>query len=159
VTTFTLRVSDSLAATLSSAKMRASLDTFLGQPHPLPWDPGPGHQRISLTLADTSVVAAAAYLRCSASSALRRIAVDGLEPPRRTAIPNEILTSTSAAASILLTTPNSPLTPKRTKTGPQESASRRRDLGGALIQFSCSLLLIGVWLFFISRKKRTAKGA
>jgi hypothetical protein len=159
VTTFTLRVSDSLAAGLSSAKMRASLDAFLCQPHPLPRDPGPGHERISLTLSEPSVNEAAAYLQCSASSALRRIAIHGLGAPRRTAIPTDSLSSQPAPASVGRTTPNPAMPPERTKTGPQDSTSQGQAIAAALIQFLCSFLFLGVWLFFISHKKKGLKGS
>jgi hypothetical protein len=149
VTTFTLRVSDFLAANLTSATMRASVDAFLWQPHPLPTDPGPGYERISLTLTETSVGAAAAYLQCSASSALRRIAIDALGGPRRGgATPKVCLPNTSAPASI----------PWK-DTATQGNASQGQAIAGALIQFLCSVLFVGGWLFFISRKKRSVNGA
>jgi hypothetical protein len=160
VTTFTLRVSDSLAADLSSARMRALVDAFLRQPHPLPRDPGPGYERISLTLTETSVNAAAAYLQCSASSALRRIAIGEPGDPRRASIPNGPFPNMMPApASIRRTTPNLALNPQRTETSPRGSASKGQSIAGALIQFLCSALFLGVWLFFISRKKKSAKGA
>ncbi len=159
MTTFTLRVSDSLAAGLSSANMRASVDAFLRRPHPLPKDPGPGYKRISLTLTDTSVAAAAAYLQCTASSALRRIANDGLGAPRRNSIHNAFFPSTPAPTSIRRTPPNPVFTTPPTETDPRGSSSRGYGLAGAVIQFVCSALLLGVWFFFTSHKKKSAKGA
>jgi hypothetical protein len=76
MTTFTLRVSEMFAARLSSAEMRVWLEDFLHAPHSLPPDPGPGDERISLTLPPSLVEAASASLRCSTSAALRRIAVE-----------------------------------------------------------------------------------
>src|SRR6266849_3209581 len=76
--TFTFRVSPDLAMRLTSARMRSWLDAFLQQPHALPVDPGPGDERISLTLSPRIVNAVAAHSGCSASSALRRIAIERL---------------------------------------------------------------------------------
>lgn len=76
MTTFTLRGSKSLIARLSSAAMRSWLEDFLRDPYFLPPDPGSGDQRISLTLPQAAVQRASACLQCSASAALRRIAVE-----------------------------------------------------------------------------------
>jgi len=79
--TFTFRISESLARRLSSAQMRDWLGEFQRQPCQLPADPGPGEARISLTLPEAQVRAVAGYLRCSASTALRRIALGATQPP------------------------------------------------------------------------------
>lgn len=76
MTTFTLRVSNSLADRLSSAQMRAWIGEFLRGPRPLPPDPGPGDRRMSLTLAADQVKQLAAVLGCPPSSALRRLAAE-----------------------------------------------------------------------------------
>ena len=80
MTTFTLRTTGSLAEHLSSAKMRSMIAEFLRQPHTLPPDPGPGKDRISLTLPDESVCGLARFLRCSTSEALRRLALNATQP-------------------------------------------------------------------------------
>jgi hypothetical protein len=80
MTTFTFRVSDSLADRLSSAQMRSWIAEFLRQPHPLPRDPGSGPARVSLTLPDDAVRAVAGHLGCSASEALRRLVADAVGP-------------------------------------------------------------------------------
>jgi hypothetical protein len=81
--TFTFRATPELALHLSSARMRSWLDAFLEQPHALPTDPGPGGERISLTLSPTAVDAVAAHAGCSPSSALRRIAAERLGASER----------------------------------------------------------------------------
>jgi hypothetical protein len=158
VTTFTIRISDSVAAGLSSGKMRASLDAFLRQPHPLPHDPGPGPERISLTLTERSVNAAAAYLQCSASSALRRIAIERLGVPRpATPVPSVFLLSTPAPTSILQKTPNPAPTAHRTETVQQDSASQGKAVVGALIQFLFSVLFLGHGFSLALVRRRTLK--
>src|ERR1035437_6461303 len=91
--------------------------------------------------------------------ALRRIAIHGLGAPRRTAIPTDSLSSQPAPASVGRTTPNPAMPPERTKTGPQDSTSQGQAIAAALIQFLCSFLFLGVWLFFISHKKKGLKGS
>jgi hypothetical protein len=76
--TFTFRVAQELALGVSSARMQSWLDAFLRHPRVLPCDPGPGDERISLSLSPGTVAAVAAYARCSHSSALRRIATERL---------------------------------------------------------------------------------
>jgi hypothetical protein len=87
MTTFTIRVSNSLAPRLNSAQMRAWIEEFLRQPHPLPGDPGSGPVRMSLTLPGDSVRAVADHLGCSASEALRRLVAEALGPSARAAAP------------------------------------------------------------------------
>ena len=77
MTTFTLRASDVMVARLNSAETRNWLNTFLRNPHDI-LDPGPGQARVSLTLPEADVKAVAAYLQCSPSSALRRLAGERL---------------------------------------------------------------------------------
>jgi hypothetical protein len=79
--TFTFRIPESLVARLSSAEMRTWLRDFLRQPYQLPADPGPGGARMSLTLPEALVQAVAGYLRCSPSTALRRVALGSTQPP------------------------------------------------------------------------------
>jgi hypothetical protein len=76
--TFTFRIPGSMTARLGSSGMRSWLTDFLRCPHPLPPDPGSGYERISLTLPSEAVRQAGAFLRCSSSAALRRIAAERL---------------------------------------------------------------------------------
>ena len=78
MTTVTFRVSQSLADRLGSAHMRSWMEEFLRSPHTLPSDPGPGDQRISLTLRAEQLEQLAGMLGCTSSSALRRLAVGKL---------------------------------------------------------------------------------
>lgn len=65
MTTFTFRMSNSLADRVSSAQMRSWIAEFLREPHPLPQDPGSGTARVSLTLPDDAVRAVTDHLGCS----------------------------------------------------------------------------------------------
>jgi hypothetical protein len=76
--TFTFRIPDSMTGRLSSGEMRSWLTRFLRDPQPLPPDPGSGDERTSLTLPRELVRGASEYLRCSPSTALRRIAAGHL---------------------------------------------------------------------------------
>src|SRR5271154_2579443 len=77
--TYTLRTTTALGGQLSSGQMRSWIAEFLRRPHPLPADPGAGEYRLSLNLSDESVRDLAGLLRCSSSSALRRIALNALQ--------------------------------------------------------------------------------
>ena len=156
MTTFTLRVSDSLAARVNSAQMRDWLDVFLRQPLPLPHDPGPGYERVSLTLTENSVHAAAAYLKCPISSALRRIAIERLGAPRPPAAPVPRFLS-----------PGMPTTVSTSKQAdrdripdsdgleaiPQNSTFNGEEMAGALIRFLLCVLFLGGWYLLNSHKK------
>jgi hypothetical protein len=65
-----------LAGRLTSVQMRSWLADFLRQPHCLL--PDPGVERVSLTLPKEAVLNAAGFLRCSPSTALRRVAAERL---------------------------------------------------------------------------------
>lgn len=75
MTTFTIRVPQSMAGRLSSAQMRTWIIDFLRAPGELPRDPGPGEGRISLTLHKELVKNLAARWQCSPSIFLRRFAI------------------------------------------------------------------------------------
>jgi hypothetical protein len=97
--TFTFRIPDSMAGRLSSAEMRAWLSQYLTNSHPLPSDPGPGCERISLTLSDDLVEKAAHYARCSPSAFLRRLALAHLGLQRATIRPEPTSPSTRSRAA------------------------------------------------------------
>jgi hypothetical protein len=78
MTEFTVRTTKTLGSQLSSAQMRSWIAEFLRQPHRLPPDPGAGEHRSSLSLPGESVRDLTACLRCSPSSALRRLALDAM---------------------------------------------------------------------------------
>lgn len=162
MTTFTLRVSDSLAAGLNSAQMRDWLDAFLRQPHPLPHDPGPGDERVSLTLTENSVHAAAANLKCPASSALRRIAIERLGIPRPAVAPVLLVLDPGMPTTV---TPGRQADRDRIPgargpgTIPQNRALNGDEMAGALIQFLLCVLLLGGWHFLNFSKKKDAKAA
>jgi hypothetical protein len=78
MTEFTVRTTKTLGSQLNSAQMRSWIAEFLRQPHRLPSDPGAGEHRSSLSLPGESVCDLTAYLRCSPSSALRRLALDAM---------------------------------------------------------------------------------
>jgi hypothetical protein len=77
--TYTLRTTTALGGQLSSGQMRSWIAEFLRRPHPLRADPGAGEYRTSLNLSDESVRELAELLRCSSSSALRRLALNALQ--------------------------------------------------------------------------------
>jgi len=77
--TYTLRTTTPFRGQLSSGQMRSWIAEFLRRPHPLPADPGAGEYRLSLNLPDESVRDLAGLLRCSSSSALRRLALNALQ--------------------------------------------------------------------------------
>ena len=157
-TTFTFRVSQCLASPLSSAEMRSWLEDFLRQPHVLPGDPGPGDARISLTLPRNAVDSVAAHLRCSASSGLRRIAIERLgvvKPLAGSQAPRVPMGGTPlASAGQAAWSPSQLWTeaPNRAQDGPPMD----KTLAEWLIPVLIWMLAFGGWLFFNFRKgKRT----
>jgi hypothetical protein len=80
MTIFTVRTIAPQGNQLSSAQMRSRLAAFLRQPHSLPPDPGAGENRVSFNLPRESVCDLAEFLRCSPSSALRRLALHPMRP-------------------------------------------------------------------------------
>jgi len=164
VTTFTLRVSSSLAAGLSSAQMRTWLDAFIRQPHPLPLDPGPGDERVSLTLSESDVNTVISHLQCSASAALRRIAANRLEVPILAAMPvaRVIAPARPAWASTRREVSWNRIPRERSiarLTRPTDSPSYKASILGWLVQFLIWALFMAVLFFFISRKKESFKAA
>lgn len=145
MTTFTLRVSQELAVRLSSAQMRSWLDAFLQQPHALPIDPGPGDERISLTLSPSIVTAVAAHTGCSASSALRRIAIEHLGTPAAASLPPVVNRREAPVARTGQT--KAPSIPKDGPPGGEV-------LAGWLIHVFFWLLVVGGIMFFTSRKTK-----
>ena len=154
MTTFTLRASDVMAARLSSAETRNWLDTFLRNPHDI-LDPGPGQARVSLTLPEAEVKAVAAYLQCSPSSALRRLAGERLRNPSPMTYP---VPDVVAPGSIRIR-------PQSTARNPPpvlpifQQDKKIRFQGEALVVmvFIIAILSIVACVLFISRKKKTDK--
>jgi hypothetical protein len=81
MTVFTVRATRTPGNQFSSRQMRSWIAEFLRQPHPLPADPGPGEDRISLNLPKESVRELAEFLDCPSSSALRRLALYSVGAP------------------------------------------------------------------------------
>jgi hypothetical protein len=162
MTTFTLRASDVMVARLNSAETRDWLDTFLRNPHDV-LDPGPGQARVSLTLPEAEVKAVAAYLQCSPSSALRRLAGERLGTARPMTIPVPKVTAPGPAVSTSMTPPSSagtrPTVPPRTTAPSLQQDNKLRFQGEALVAvvFVSVILLLMAWVFFISRKKKSNK--
>lgn len=71
---FTLRAPAGWASRLDSARMQAWLVEFFRGPRPLPDDPGPGIDRLSVSVSKREVNVLAAMLDVSPSVALRRLA-------------------------------------------------------------------------------------
>jgi hypothetical protein len=140
LTTFTLRISDSLAEFLNSAQMRSWLERYLHAPHALPHDPGPGDARVSLTLPQDLVEAVSSHLRCSTSAALRRIAVEQVGA-------SEIESHQAESGCDA-----SPMTSPRPE--PPDTSSRSGALAGLLIHALLWILLMGAWFFFGSLKRK-----
>jgi hypothetical protein len=72
--TFTLRVPSGWTSRLDSARIQDWLADFIHSPRPLPDDPGPGDDRLSLSLQKRRVNVLAAMLDVNPSVALRRLA-------------------------------------------------------------------------------------
>jgi hypothetical protein len=72
--TFTVRVPSGWASRLDSARIQDWLADFIHSPRPLPDDPGPGDDRLSLSLQKRRVSVLAAMLDVNPSVALRRLA-------------------------------------------------------------------------------------
>jgi hypothetical protein len=154
MTTFTFRVSNSLADRLSSARMRSWIAEFLRQPQPLPLDPGPGQDRISLTLPGESVHALAGFLRCSPSEALRRVALNALGP------------------SPVVLAAQGELEPRNTSWRPSEAPPRSRpqpesreltpalehQIFSLIVSAALCALALGVWFFLSYRKGKHGEG-
>jgi hypothetical protein len=164
MTTFTLRVADVMAARFSSVETRTWLDAFLRNPHDILGDPGPGRMRVSLTLPETEVKAVAAYLECTTSSALRRLASEHLGTPGSMTTPVLNVMGPGPTVSKRMT-PKSPAgnrrprVPSRTKEANFEQDNKIRFQGEALVVglFVFVFLSVMSWVLDISRKKKTDK--
>lgn len=145
MTTFILRVSDSVAEFLNSAQMRSWLEKYLHAPHALPHDPGPGDVRVSLTLSRDLLAAVSGHLRCSTSAALRRIAAEQV-----------------GASEIESQQAESDYDAYPTTGAPSEhpgTSSQAAAMAGLLIHAFLWVLLMGAWLFCRSRKRKGAQEA
>ena len=154
--TFTFRIPDSMTGRLSSAEMRSWLSDFLRNPHPLPPDPGSGYERISLTLPRELVLAVSQQLRCSPSTALRRLAQERLGPPQGVRAPSEPIfrpTLLPAAGAA----PWRPAPARPPVMGAQSRELAIRMAGAQLIAGVITLALILVVLYFSSTGKNTLK--
>jgi hypothetical protein len=125
--------------------MRSWLDAFLQQPHALPIDPGPGDKRISLTLSPSIVNAVAAHASCSASSALRRIAIQYLGTPAAAPVPPAVNSRETPVARMGKT--KAPSIPKDNSPGGEVLAEW-------LIRVFFLLLIVVGSIFFTSRKRK-----
>lgn len=158
MTTFTIRASDVMAARLNSAETRNWLDTFLRNPHDI-LDPGPGQARISLTLPEAEVKAVAAYLQCSPSSALRRLAGERLGNPSLMTfpipdVPASGLNRKTPQSTVRKRAPGLPTT----TTPILQRDEKIRFRGEALVAMPViAMFSIMTWFLFISRKKKTDK--
>jgi hypothetical protein len=128
MTTFTFRTTSDVASRISSSQVRDWLVTFLRQPHPLPHDPSPGPARVSLTLPEGHVDAVAAHLRCSASSALRRITAERLAAPRQAEAPRQRVTTPSTASSATMSGQTAWKRPPATHQTPSPALRRSREV-------------------------------
>jgi hypothetical protein len=165
MTTFTLRVSDVMAARLNSAEIRTWLDAFLRDPHDILGDPGPGRARVSLTLPEPEVKAVAAHLQCTSSSALRRLAGEylGTASPMTPSVPDMISPGRAVPKRIR---PQSPARSRRTPlpsgtTEPNfEQDNKIRLQGGEVLVVGLLILVflsVMSWVLFISPKEEGTK--
>jgi len=154
MTTFTLRTSGELARNLSSGRMRSWIADFLRQPHSLPPDPGPGQDRISLTLPSESVRNLAGFLRCSPSEALRRLALEAIGPS--SAVPaaqREVGASPRSWGPV-----QTPVRPRATKDNQESTQDIGREIVGLISSAVFCVLMLTVWFFFQYRKGKVAEG-
>ena len=145
MTTFTLRVSDSLAEFLNSAQMRSWLEAYLRAPCALPHDPGPGDKRVSLTLPQDLVEAVSGHLRCSNSAALRRIALEQVGIPEIESQEVESDYDASPTAS--------------SRSEHSVAFSHAGSMAGLLVHAFLWILFMGAMLFFRSRKRKGVQEA
>jgi hypothetical protein len=164
MTSFTFCVSSIIAARLSSYEARIWLYTFLGNPHDIPRDPGPGQARISLTLPEAKVNAAAVYLRCSP---VQLCAVLRGERCRTSIGMTAVVPHVIACGSAVLKsmTPQSvgnrlsvPSKPAASVLQQDEPLQLQADVLVVVI-FVSVILLVMTSLLFISHKKKNDKTA
>lgn len=163
MTTFTLRVSSVMAACLSSAETRTWLDAFISKPHDILQDPGPGQARISLTLPEAEVRTVAAYLQCSPSSALRRLAGERLGTASSMPAPVANVMAPAPAASKSKTPPSAVGTrtaaPPTTTVPILQQDNNLRFPGEVLVAVVFFSVILLACLFFLFRKKKRNKTA
>lgn len=153
MTTFTMRIPDSMAGRLSSSEMRSWLTQFLRNPHPLPPDPGSGYERISLTLPRGLVQTAAFNLRCSPSQALRRLAQERLGP-RESARMNS---QPYLGPASLPGAGNASWRPALGRPAAVQGQSREGELGAVVAQLIASVVTLALILlvgYFSSKSKK-----
>jgi hypothetical protein len=119
---------------------------------------------VSLTLPQSAVGPVAAHLRCSTSSALRRIAVEhlGAQRPTTAHAPRVKVASAPAKGSTFISGQSAwprNLGPHEIEEPQGESLPDGEAIVGALIQFLIWVLVMGASLFFTLRKKKSAKAA
>lgn len=154
MTTFTLRSTGALTEHLSSAKMRSWIAEFLHQPHALPPDPGPGDDRISLTLPGDSVHLLAGFLRCSPSEALRRLALEATQSSPVVSAAQRELEARHGSWSPLEASPW-----VRSEAGSQDRVPvTGQQMMGLIVSALIPLLSFGVLFFLSSRKGKQANG-
>jgi hypothetical protein len=146
--TFTFRIHESLAARLTSAEMRSLLGEFLRQPCHLPPDPGAGGARLSLTLPEALVESVAAYLGCSTSTALRRVALGATHPPVAVL---DAQTELEAMHGVWNSSDPS-VRAKAQRSGRGIAPMKVEGIPAAIVSGVISLLAFVVWLFVCTRK-------
>jgi hypothetical protein len=160
--TFTFRVPDSMTGRLSSAEMRSWLTQFVRNPYSLPPDPGSGYERVSLTLPRELVAQVAGYLRCSPSTALRRLAQAYLGPSR----PSPITAPPVPRPGLFPTVSSSPRAatpaPRYSLVPGCRSVSQQDKVAaaiGQLIAGALSMAIIFLILYLSGKLKSTPKPA
>ena len=143
--------------------MRSWLEAFLREPHPLPPDPGPGYERISMTLSQGVVNAVSAHLGCSASAALRRIAVERTGARIPTAVlvsraihPDGTAPQMRGGRAAWGRAAGQPKT--GTSGTPQNNPSEAGAVIGALVHGFLWILFMVAWFILTFRKKKIPKG-
>ena len=156
--TFTFRIPDNMAARLGSAEMRSWLNDFLRNPHALPPDPGSGYERTSLTLPRELVAHVAGYLRCSPSTALRRLAQERLSPKPPTTISPPTIPRPAPFATPAQTFRTAPPVPRHpVATGPR-SISHQDKVAAAIGQVIAGALSLAIvfLVLYVSGKLKSA---
>jgi hypothetical protein len=145
MTEFTVRTTTTLGSQLNSAQMRSWIAEFLRQPHRLPPDPGAGEHRSSLTLPGESVRDLTAYLRCSPSSALRRLALHAMRssPAFLAAHSDDVATRNSTWA----------------EPEDRDDDGRAAEIVELIIPALFTALCFAVWIFLVYRKRKREEEA
>ena len=156
--TFTFRIPDSMAGRLCSAEMRSWLTWFLRNPHPLPPDPGSGYERTSLTLPRELVLAVSQQLRCSPSTALRRLAQEHLSPSRASAIISPPVPRPAPFPAQAQTSRTAPPVPRHTIATGSRSISQQDKVAAAIGQLIAGALSLAIvfLILYVSGKLKSA---